>query len=207
MGPKFITIFAIVVASLFVLFFLVGPKFGSVQDMRTAVFRQKQNVSRLVEELEVTKNALSRFQGLDKMDLERVEKFLPNGLDAPNLLVHLDSLVASAGLVAEVLTLDTSDRSLTSIAGSTDPGTTAGLDTGQGSDLAPKFLAQESLGSATINLTVRGNYESFKPFLESIEESLRIFDVENIAFSSPQITKEGVGAFRFAVVLKTYYAK
>ena len=54
--------------------------------------------------------------------------------------------------------------------------------------------------SLNISVTLHGSYESLKAYLSEAEKSLRIFDVESITFSSPEVSS----IFKFGVKMKTW---
>jgi len=179
MNPKVITTFVILVAAVLVGFFLVFPQVRKAQSARDEFAKKKLTTEKILESLATTKLAISKFKNIDSAQKERVGDALPKDTDLPNLLFLMNSIISSSGLIAENIMVDVAE-----------PGT------GQ-------YLAEQ----ATINLTIRGSYESFKAFLGTIEKNLRIFDVETISFSSPERTKEGFGSTRFSVTLKTYFSE
>jgi len=52
-----------------------------------------------------------------------------------------------------------------------------------------------------INITVTGSYPAFKNFLSALEKTARLFELENISFSSPEKTEE---PFAFELKIKAY---
>lgn len=156
MNPKTIIIFVLLVFAgvLFVTFGL--PRIRDIQDLRSDTLEQAKALEIVQEKFESTKGVISQFQSIEEGDRRRIASALPKSLDLPNLLVHLDALVSSSGLLSEAID------------------------------------ARETV----INITVLGNYESLKVFLNELEQSLRIFDVETVSFTEDS---------RFSLSIKTYF--
>lgn len=165
MNPKTITILVLFIFAgvVFVVFGL--PQIRSIQDIRSDVIEKKRDFTAMQEKFESTKGVIAQFQSIEEKDRALVLSALPKDLDLPNLLVRLERLISSSGLVSEAI----------------------------------------EVRESVINVTVLGNYESLKVFLKELERSLRIFDVEDVSFAAPELTKEGAGDFRFLLRIKTYY--
>jgi Tfp pilus assembly protein PilO len=176
MTPKTILIFVplILIAIAFLLFGL--PQIRSILDLRGKVLEQKSALKVIQGKFESTKDVVGQFQAIRETDRELVASALPMGVDLPNLLVRLETLISSSGLVSEAIEVKRGEE---------QPG-------------------EGVLASSVVNITVLGNYESLKVFLKALEQNLRIFDVETISFAAPALS-EGGGDFRFSLSIKTYH--
>jgi len=199
MKPKVIITFVALVFSAVLVFVLVLPEFKELGSLRDRLLKQKEETAQIRNKFETTRQAIIQFERLIPKDIERVNLSLPDKMDLPDLLVLVDSLIAQAGLIGEDINI--SFPSVKEGKPAIFLPQTAGV-------ITPKFIKQEEFsgrGEANINLSVIGSYESFKAFLEQLEKSLRIFDVQSVSFSTPQTAERIAGAFRFGVSMKTYY--
>ncbi len=91
----------IVTAVLFLIFGL--PRIRSIQDIRGDVLAQRSDLTAMREKFESTKDVVAQFQSIEERDRELVASALPMSLDLPNLLVSLETLISSSGLVSEAI--------------------------------------------------------------------------------------------------------
>ncbi|MBI2626168.1 MAG: type 4a pilus biogenesis protein PilO [Candidatus Nealsonbacteria bacterium] len=68
-------------------------------------------------------------------------------------------------------------------------------------DLNFRGIAGENTKEISFGLQVSGSYNSFKSLLSSLENSIRIFKVKSVSFSSP---KKGEKSFSFDLEVATY---
>ena len=203
MDQKLITTFLTIALAIFLTFFLIIPKFQEATDARRVVSEQREIIGMLTDRMDSTKGELEKLKALELGDIDRVFKAVPSSLDAPNLLFNLETLSSSAGLVIESVNIreeiETSNGRARSSAGS--------------SGLKPTFLDQQTgagsqVSVVSINMSVRGSYGSFKDFLRGLEDNLRLFDMETIAFMSAKVLGVSVGEnLSFNIVFKTYFIK
>ena len=201
MAPKTLITILLLIFSGALFFLLVMPQFREVRDLKVANTRLRGEVESVREKITSTKKAIAKFKAIEQEDIARIEAALPKEIDLPNLLVLVESLISSSGLITQDIDVLASKPIVVRAAAQT---------TSQGArGISPRFLSkatEEDRGhrAATIVFSMLGTYESFKGFLADAERSLRIFDVETISFSSPA-SGEGSGIFRFSMKMKTYY--
>jgi Tfp pilus assembly protein PilO len=103
MSSKTILTFLPVVATA-VLFLMFGlPQIRSLQELRSDVLDQKRAFTTIQEKFESTKDVVAQFRAIDERDRALVASALPSGLDLPNLLVRLEDIISSSGLVSEAI--------------------------------------------------------------------------------------------------------
>lgn len=201
MNPKTLVTILLLIFSGALFFLLIMPQFREVRDLRSTKTRLQGEVETVREKITSTKKAIAKFEALKQEDIARIEAALPKEIDLPNLLVLVESLISSSGLITEDINVQ---ESKPIVVRATEQATSQGAG-----GISPRFLSGltgEDRGhrAATIIFSLLGTYESFKGFLQVTERSLRIFDVETISFSSPT-GGEGSGVFRFSVKMNTYY--
>lgn len=201
MAPKTLIAILLLIFSGATFFLLVAPQFGEVRDLGGTKARLQEELATTQGKITSTKKAIGRFMALEEEDIARIEAGLPEEVDVPNLLVLVESLIFSSGLITQDIDVRVPEpvvRRPSPQAASARPGS-----------IAPRFLNQapeEDRGykEVAISFAMLGTYESFKGFLQAAEQSLRIFDVETISFFSAA-SGEASGVIRFSMKMNTYY--
>lgn len=121
-------------------------------------------------ERDKVKVAVDRFENIKEFNLESLNTILPEGMVLRDMMDEVKSVVESAGLELNQITV------------SEQEGGTIGL-------ASHSVKLPPSVKKAVINITVSGlrGYEGLKVFLRRIEENVRLYDVT----SFPTITDEG----------------
>jgi Tfp pilus assembly protein PilO len=154
--------------------FLLWPQYLRLENSQAQI----QNKETELKYKEDYYNELSSIS--EKLETEysdsfkKIDSALPAGSSIPSLYNFLQKKASESGLIL---------KNVGSF--SVNPSTTiTGL----------KEISLDSLGFS-------GSYPSFKNFLVALEKNSRIFEVENISFSTP---KEGDEIFDFKLTIKTY---
>jgi Tfp pilus assembly protein PilO len=116
----------------------------------------------------------------DLVDLERLEKLLPNNIDNIKLVIDMNQIAQSHGLVLKNIKLDTAAK----------------LETGKIGQDNSKY------GTVGLSFTVTSSYDNFQNFLGDLEKSLRLVDITDLS-----VTSNDTGVYDFSVGLKTYWLK
>lgn len=124
-----------------------------------------------------------KYKAISPIDLDRVKKMLPDGVENIGLIIELNNIANSKGV--ELLN--------PSIAGAGPTTSTTGSGTNT-----------QKFGSISMSFSVTTTYDKFIDFLQELENSLRLVDVTNLSFSSPD---ERTGISTFNVTLQTYWLK
>lgn len=124
-----------------------------------------------------------KYNKISPVDLDRIKKMLPDGVENIGLIIELNNIANSKGL--ELLNPAISGGGPTT------------STTGGGSDT-------KKYGSITMSFSVTTTYDKFIDFLQELENSLRLVDVTNLTFSAPG---DRDGAATFNVTFQTYWLK
>ncbi len=118
-------------------------------------------------------------------DIQNISLVLPSGTDVPQVMVQVEALASENGLILS--NIDFGSKPI-------------------------KKLEEQSATSANqknpayqvfpISFRVSGPYQSFKNFIQSVEQNLRLLDVVSIGFVSPQKETDIVD---FSVQAQAYY--
>ncbi len=184
-----ITIILIFGTAVVGLFYLM-PEWQDFGDIR----KDAEDLAGINEEFDVLiqnrDGLIDLINSVSKDDLKRIDRALPQGLQAAEFLVTLERLSAKHGLALKRVDLASSAAQIQPRGGQPRPGG------------APAILPKGgALNEFPVGITISGAYESFKGFLSDLEKNLRVVDVQNITFTSP----EKSSAFEIVIKAKTYY--
>jgi len=142
--------------SFFLLFFLVFPKYQTLNVLKKEVFEKEEELSsqeKYFETLKETSEELKKYE----VPLSKVDAALPKNPSLPELLNFIQKASSQSGL------------SLKGIS----PAVTTPLEKGE-------------IKETRINFLLVGSYSDFKNFLSILEKSARLIDIENISFALPK---------------------
>ncbi len=125
---------------------------------------------------------LAKRRTFSSEDLQKLEHALPDNVDNIRLIIDINSIAARHGLTLKGVSLGTVS----------------------GSKNAPNPLASGStgdpVGSVSVGFSVSAGYDDFLAFLQDLEHSLRIVDVEKISL------KNGQGSlYDITLSIRTYW--
>ncbi len=142
--------------AIFLLVFLVFPKYQDLISLQAKTQRIKTNLEELqgyISDLQKTAKDLEKYNEV----LSKIDSALPLELFLPDLINHLQKTSAENGLIFK------------------DFSPSGGEPLEEGSDIKKHYL----------DITVIGSYPAFKNFLSALEKSARLIMIENISFSTP----------------------
>lgn len=176
----FPTILIIAAIGLFVGF--TNPTYQGLKGTQTKVsayndaLDKSQELKALRVKLDSARNAFS------PQDEQKLVRLLPDQVDNIRLIIDINNIAARRGLVISNVALgevSKSSAAATSIA------------------VGP---SADPVGSVSLGFSVTANYEDFLAFLQDIEHSLRILDIEKLDFSGGQ-----GGKYTFDFTIRTYW--
>lgn len=188
---KYFNLFVVVFVSflLFLSYILIlQPK---VTETATAISENISSHQRLLNaektKLKNLKEAVAIYDNIDKVDLERVNRILPNDYNKELLFGELEELIIRNGFIPTSIILTKDDG-------------TAHSDTPVPVDPNDRTIKESSkIGLINISLNVASvDYAGLKNLLEVLESNLRILDVKKVSLD---------GGHAGNLELTTYYYK
>ncbi len=114
--------------------------------------------------------------------LDRIETFLPNGVDNVQLILDLNALAKRSGLTLSDFDIAESENN--------QEGDTFSL------------LAQTQVESLDLSVSAIGSYSSFKTFILAAEQSLRPLDVVELSVQDSE-----TGVYTYHIKFRIYWLK
>lgn len=166
------------------LIWVVVPKYDAVSSLMKEISVLQDDLNKKIEIKQKIEELEARYETY-KGQLAKVSEILPPAKDYPGLLVTIQQLTSTAGLLMN--DIDIKAEEVAAAKGIIKAGKTAPAE-------------EEVFKKMAITLTVSGGYEQFKTFLGLLETNIRIIDVDSVDFtySDKELTQ-------FNIQAKTYY--
>ncbi len=182
---SFISI-AMIVAAAGVFYFGIDPAYnsadGGIKVLRATVADYNTALDNSAELRKVRGALISKYNNLDKTNLDRLAKLLPDGVDNVRLILDINSMAAKYGMSIKNIKI-TQDNVI-----------------GTGATPASN---QNPVGSIKLSFAVTTSYENYLQFLTDMEKSLRIVDVVGLSF----VTNDKDNTVTYTTILQTYWLK
>lgn len=165
---RFVIIILFLTISVFIFFTQTSPYFDEVKILKN----EKQSLDEALQysrELQTLRNDfLEKYNAISREDIGRLNKIIPSEISSGEMITILEDRVKTRGLLLKKI--DVSEQK-----------------TAQGSlqDLSvPIGAPPPPFRTINLSLYISGFYDAFLLFLEDLESSLRVIDIDQINFSS-----------------------
>jgi Tfp pilus assembly protein PilO len=115
-------------------------------------------------------------------DVQKLARMLPDNVDNIRLIIDINNIAARHGLSLK-------DVQLGSVSSGASSQSAAAVGT-----------SNDPVGSVELGFTVSANYDSYQAFLQDLEHSLRIIDIEKINFKDAAATSTD-----YNMTIRTYW--
>lgn len=171
--------------------FYLGPEWQKFGRNREDVENLTSASAELDSILENRDALVKTINTISQTDLTRINKTLPQGPRASDFMVVLERMATDRGAVLKRVDLASFSQPQTPSSGQPRPGGALGSG----------VLEPGTVKELPISLSVQASYLTFRRFLEDLERHIRLIEVEEISFNSPQKTT----TLDFSLKAKTYY--
>lgn len=184
--------------SLGIFFAYTDPVYKDVKELRVQVSSYDEALDNS-KKLEEAKNALNeQYNAFTDEELTRLRKLLPDNVDNIRLILEIESVAVRYGMTINNVEFDVATRDAN----------------GKQIEEDSKDLkaAHKDYGIFDLSFSTEGTYPNFVAFLADIEKSLRIVDINQIDFTSPDNNPvQGFGKpkdiYKYDISLRTYWLK
>jgi hypothetical protein len=166
-------VFIIAAIGLFVVF--TNPTYQASKDLQTQVASYDDALNKSQELRSVRDQLLSKRNTFSPDDVQKVTAMLPDNVDNIRLIIDINNIASRHNLALKNVQLGT-------------VGAGTHVSTGPAN----------SVGSVDIGFTVNASYDTMLAFLQDLEHSLRLIDVEKLAFNASAITD-------YSFTIRTYW--
>lgn len=167
-------------AGLFVLYTDPAYQKTKVLAVQAASYDQALNTSQ--ELRKIRDQLIARRNTMPEAELKKLERMLPDNVDNIRLIIDINGIATRHSLTLKDVSLGEISDSVVS---------ESPLAAGASGD---------TLGSVTLDFTVLATYDQFLAFLQDIEHSLRLLDIEQLDFTVGE-----TGRDEFSFTIRTYW--
>lgn len=176
------TAIVLILLSVGLFYAFTSVQYKEVKALNTVAGEYKNVLGSISSIMELRDNLLVTYNSLPKEDVARLDKVVPDNVDAVRLALDLDGIAARYNI---------SIKNIQVVLGSNSSAQSIVL-----SEYA------DSYERAKISFSFIANYENFQRFLGDIEKSLRVMDIKAVSF-----TASDSGLYDFQVSVDTYWLK
>lgn len=182
-----------------IFFLYTKPAYDGTQAVQAQVAQYNAALDKATELQQLKQTLLSRYNAFNPVDLDRLQKMLPDHVDNISLILDLDNLAGRYGMA--LVNVDVSSPQ--SVASAATP-------------LGAIGASSKKYDSVTLKFSTRGTYTDFLLFLTDLESSLRVVDLSSLSISSTlapasgqqaQIQASSEPVYNYNVALRTYWLK
>ncbi|HVZ75821.1 MAG TPA: type 4a pilus biogenesis protein PilO [Candidatus Paceibacterota bacterium] len=173
----------LVVAAVGLFIGFTNPWYEGTKSIQTEVATYDDALNKSQQLRTIRDQKVAAFNTFSADEKSKLEDVLPDNVDNIHLIIDINNIAARHGLSLK-------DVQLGTISGSS--GASTALTAGNAGDL---------VGSVTLGFAVNASYDDFLAFLQDLEHSLRIIDVEKIDFTADP---KG-GNNDYSMTIRTYW--
>ncbi len=176
------TAFILILISIGLLYTFILPQYDKVNSLRESQ-TQYESILENVSALEAKRDELLvKYQNMPKQRVDELTKVLPDNVDTVNLAMNLDTIGSKYGISIKSIQSAKADQN--------------------NSSTIIQGVPSSPYGSASFNFNFVSTYSNFRKFMQDIEHSLRVTDIQAVSFNS---TSNGL--YEYDVTIKTYWLK
>ena len=179
------TLFSLIImaAAIGIFMFFTNDHFQNIKTLRTQAAEYDRALTQSKALLAQRDTLKQKYDSISQDNLDKIKKLAPDSVDNVRLIIDINGIATRRGMTIRGVKIQ-SGGSSTSKQGSLGP------------DNNP-------YGSIVLSFSVTAPYDVFKSFLKDLERSLRIVDVQTLAFTASDKTD----VYDYSVTLKTYWLR
>ena len=123
---------------------------------------------------------LGEYNAISQENADRINKMVPSGAESMKLVVQIDDMMRKNGL--NLASIDSKEVA------------------GKKSDSGAQKNEDKTAESISLSIKAQGPYESFRSFIEELEKSLRLIDINSV-----KISPAGQNNYSFSIEAVSYW--
>jgi Tfp pilus assembly protein PilO len=180
---------------------ITKPIYADISDLKIEADAYNQALINS-ENLQKERDRLTtKFNSITAEDLDRLNKMLPNTVDNIKLILEIQQQAANQGIIVKNVQFEPKQY----IDETLDPNATSTQKT---TNVARAPAAGKSTDFETFELqfSVEGSYGNFVAFMQLMEQSLRLIDIQSIKFTpgTSEKNKEYTDDYTYLFKINTY---
>ncbi|MBI2048683.1 MAG: type 4a pilus biogenesis protein PilO [Parcubacteria group bacterium] len=197
MTKIFSTILALAVAGA-VFFVYTQPAYISVKALQVRITEYNAALDKARELQELKRSLLAKYNTFSSEQLDRLTRMLPDHVDNVRLVLDIDNMATRYGMAVQNVVISKHEKTEK----------TAATVIGSIGEQKQKYDA------LTLEFSTRGTYANFTKFIQDLETSLRLVELDAFSIDPEQVPKadEKTGVvlepiYRYNLTLRTFWLK
>ena len=170
-------------ASIGIFMFFTNDHFHNIQTLRTQAAEYDRALTQSKALLAQRDSLKTKYDSISPENLDKIKKLAPDSVDNVRLIIDINGIATRRGMTIRGIKIQSN----------------AGSSAKQGS-LGPD---NNPYGSIVLSFSVTAPYDVFKGFLQDLERSLRVVDIQSLSFTASDKTD----SYDYNVALKTYWLR
>lgn len=173
----------LIVLSIGLFYTWTSPQYDKIKALRVTASDYQNVIDNAVRISEDRDRLLVDYNTIPRVEIEKLTKVLPDYIDTVGLAVDLDTIASRYGIsIKDVAVKSETDKNSRLVA-------------------LPDYA--NPYGEVVVSFSFVSNYQNFSRFLNDLERSLKIMDVQSVSFKTSDVSN--LYEHRFTV--KTYWLK
>lgn len=176
--------FSLILISAGLFYMFINPQYQEIKSLRAEASEYKAVLDDIMLLENRRDELLKKYQSMPKSEIERINKALPDHVDTVKLAMDFDAIAARYGI--SIKSIETSSESQN--------------NNNQANIIQP--FSGKPFDTVNVSFSFVSTYDNFRKFMNDIEKSLRIIDIDSMSF----VTNE-TGLYDYHISIKTYWLK
>lgn len=181
---RFLVPFILIGAAMGLFALFTNPTYQEAKKVAGEVQAYDEALTKSQELRKIRDSLISKRNTFNEDDVKKLNKILPDNVDNIRLIIDINNI--ASGQKLSLANVELGDVSDSSVARNPLSGGSSG----------------DPIGSVTVGFSVNATYDEILAFLQDLERSLRIIDVVNLSFASPETAE---GKTDFDLNIRTYW--
>lgn len=177
--------------SVLVFFFWTYPIWNDISLVKDKQAEVKSSLERVINLERKRDEIAAQYNAISADDRAKLNEFFPRSPESGLFIMNLDNISNSNGMLLKKIDLDESGKAVAQQQSGAEQ-------------------ASEKFISLPFQILVSGNYDSFLRFLDAIEKSRRLIDIDKLTFSSGSVVdgaKSKGDFYEYSISAHTYWKK
>jgi len=177
-----------------IFFIYTRPAYDNIHVVQAQIATYDQALDKAARLQKIKQELLARYNSFSPDDKDRLQKLLPDHVDNIALILDVDHVAGTHGMSLE----------------NVDVSAAASNDTTPQQQTASSIVAASAkkYNMLTLKFSVHSTYNEFQKFMDDLQSSLRIVDLDSLTIATDQTGTGGSGGvYRYDITLRTYWLK
>ncbi len=181
----------LILASIGIFLGYTNKTYKEVASLRTEQAAYDEALLNSKKLLDVRQELVDKYNALSPTDKDRLMKLMPDNVDNIRLIIDIQKIATQYGMLPKDIHFDKNQG---------QPTTT--INTAASPDEINQL--HKEYGTFDLDFSVTGTYANFLNFTKDLEKSLRIIDIESVAFATSDV---GTSSYKYVFKIRTYWLK